>query len=616
MQLPNNTVPSESNFLAPFFPGAGLSSADAETLTSVGVSPGKGKFDQLFDGLRPSPKPAGPQSPAELATLGFVACPTPFVPVAPAGELAAIAESDLGEPDATLDGECSSDCELSPSADEATGKATGHTTRDERVAARLAKATATAEESGQGTTPDEANGRSKAAHSVNLPNAHASETALQTPRFTGLPANAMEHRQAATVPSGLSRLMAIHSPTSASPVIAAGSTGAEAVSNESDPATDDIPIEGQVSTFGLRPTNWPGASGRNRTNPFPTPVAGRDGDESDATDLTEASALPDEANAASWARNAFPSGHAFGRDAGLASHHPGRSHGRAESEAADVTTVGIDASERMSAGVADVLNRVSAKRDVSNGARMTAKIADALQGGSETTKSALDKSFLASAKEQVASARKHVGTDVAKPAADMFYRFLPTSTQPSASDHAGSVVAALENTPDVALRGETVPVEPVSTAHEAVEVVLKAVEQAASQDQKSVNLRFSVGELDLSVRVELHANQVRTTFRTDSPELRAALSQEWEAVAANPGERTIKMVPAFVTASEHSALNSFSGDTSSRQRDQRAERETNERAGRVTSKSRGAATPTAVAASNAGLAGIAPLTSRRLHTVA
>ena len=108
-------------------------------------------------------------------------------------------------------------------------------------------------------------------------------------------------------------------------------------------------------------------------------------------------------------------------------------------------------------------------------------------------------------------------------------------------------------------------VESVSTAHEAVEVVLKTVEQASTQEQKSVSLRFSVGDVDLSVRVELHANQVRTTFRTDSPELRAALSQEWEAISSNTsGERTLKLVPAFVTASENSSLNSFSGDTSSR----------------------------------------------------
>jgi hypothetical protein len=199
----------------------------------------------------------------------------------------------------------------------------------------------------------------------------------------------------------------------------------------------------------------------------------------------------------------------------------------------------------------------------------------------------------------------------------MFSRFLPTAAQPSASDHAGSVVAALEHVSESALLGETMPVETVSTAHEAVEVVLKTVEQASSQEQKSVNLRFSVGDLDLSVRVELHANQVRTTVRTDSPELRAALSQEWDAIASSTsGERTLKMVPAFVTASENSSLNSFSGDTSSRQRDHRAGREAGERAVRVTSKSRGPAAATPVTSSNSGIAGIAPLTSRRLHTVA
>jgi hypothetical protein len=126
-----------------------------------------------------------------------------------------------------------------------------------------------------------------------------------------------------------------------------------------------------------------------------------------------------------------------------------------------------------------------------------------------------------------------------------------------------------------------------------------------------------VGDVDLSVRVELHASQVRTTFRTDSAELRAALSQEWEALSSSqPGERTLKLVPAFVTSSEQSNLNSFSGDSSSRQREQRAERESSERAVRVTSKSHGPATASPVASLHASAPGNAPLTSRRLHTIA
>src|SRR5688500_3537781 len=103
MQLPNNTVPSESNFLAPFFAGAGKSSAAADALTSVGVPAGEGKFDQLFDGLQGSPKQPGTPTPVEMANLGFVACPMPFVPVVPAEEPLAIAASGVAETEASLE---------------------------------------------------------------------------------------------------------------------------------------------------------------------------------------------------------------------------------------------------------------------------------------------------------------------------------------------------------------------------------------------------------------------------------------------------------------------------------------------------------------------------------
>jgi hypothetical protein len=107
----------------------------------------------------------------------------------------------------------------------------------------------------------------------------------------------------------------------------------------------------------------------------------------------------------------------------------------------------------------------------------------------------------------------------------------------------------------------------ISSAHEAVEVVLHAVEHVASREQKSVQLKFSVGEAELSVRVELHANEVRTTFRTESPELRAALAQEWNQVSnATTADRSVRVAPAVFDGGDHSGSNASTGDNASRQR--------------------------------------------------
>lgn len=625
MQLPNNTVPSESNFLAPFFGGAGKSSAAAEALTSVGVPAGEGKFEQLFDGLQGSPKQPGTPTPADMASLGFVACPMPFVPVAPAEELVVATASGIAETEVSvLEGECPAGSEFPLSVGNPASKAAGHGIRDSRMAARGAKTAAQLEKDAavEGATPSEIPGAaSESNRTVNQPNEQASEIAFQTPRFSGLPETALEHRKATTLPPGLTRLMAIHAPVTSTPEASPEATTEEGFSTETT-GTASVPLLGQDKAFGSRPTIWPGASGQNHTTPFPTPTgSARRASDLDLSSEPVLSELPAESfdlSSVAVAREELLASDTLGRDLGQAMRSLNSSRGLETSASAEDLTAEADALLSSSPETVVVPSRNSEKRELPETSRMTAKIADALDRHASDADVESDKSFVGHDKERVATSRKHVGTDVAKQGADMFSRFLPTAAQqPSASDHAGSVVAASENVSESALHGETVPVESVSTAHEAVEVVLKTVEQASTQEQKSVNLRFSVGDVDLSVRVELHANQVRTTFRTDSPELRAALSQEWEAISSNAsGERTLKHVPAFVTASENSSLNSFSGDTSSRQRDQRAERETNERAVRVTSKSRGPAAATPVASTHAGISGIAPLTSRRLHTVA
>lgn len=105
-----------------------------------------------------------------------------------------------------------------------------------------------------------------------------------------------------------------------------------------------------------------------------------------------------------------------------------------------------------------------------------------------------------------------------------------------------------------------------SSAHLAVEAVLKSVDEVSARAQKTVTLRLSVAGEDLAVRVELRDDQVSTTFTTDSAELRAALSQEWQAVMNTGGERSLRMTPAIFAAND--SANAFAGDTASRREQQ------------------------------------------------
>jgi hypothetical protein len=228
------------------------------------------------------------------------------------------------------------------------------------------------------------------------------------------------------------------------------------------------------------------------------------------------------------------------------------------------------------------------------------------------------KSFIGSALEAVTPHRKALGIDGAKPTPSMFANLLPASLQHPASEYAAEALASLRDVSE-ALPGFTSErPEALSTARDAVKLVQQAAEQVSSRDQKSVNLQFSVGGAELTVRVELHANEVRTTFRTDSSELRAALSQEWQSVASSSssGDRGIRIVPAVFTSSDQSTLNSSSGDAS-HQRNPHAERGESGPSRPAGSRLRGTG---AGAASGVSVSAVrsasAPFTSRHLHTLA
>lgn len=123
-------------------------------------------------------------------------------------------------------------------------------------------------------------------------------------------------------------------------------------------------------------------------------------------------------------------------------------------------------------------------------------------------------------------------------------------------DHVGAAAAGEPAAAESqSLRPE---VAEVSTAHRAVEVVLTAAERVASREQQSVQLSFSVGDTELRVRVQLKDNEVHTTFATDSDELRAALSQEWQSVTTTSAERPVRLAPPVFTSNDQPG-NGFAG---------------------------------------------------------
>jgi len=177
------------------------------------------------------------------------------------------------------------------------------------------------------------------------------------------------------------------------------------------------------------------------------------------------------------------------------------------------------------------------------------------------------KSFLANGEELVATLARSVGIDGAKAGANMpATLFNAPPTHPNSDYAMTAVTSATAAVAGAEPTHETS--DTFSSAHEAVEVVLHAVEHVASRAQKSVQLSFSVAGEELAVRVEMRADEVRTTFRTDSAELRAALAQEWQQVStgSTQTERPVRIAPAVFAAADQSALNAFAGDTSSRGR--------------------------------------------------
>jgi hypothetical protein len=80
------------------------------------------------------------------------------------------------------------------------------------------------------------------------------------------------------------------------------------------------------------------------------------------------------------------------------------------------------------------------------------------------------------------------------------------------------------------------------------------MERMRDAAHSSVELKLSFDDARLTVRVQLRDGEVQTTFRTDSAELRQALSNQWQqqapALTANASDRPLRIAdPLFAAAS-------------------------------------------------------------------
>lgn len=229
-----------------------------------------------------------------------------------------------------------------------------------------------------------------------------------------------------------------------------------------------------------------------------------------------------------------------------------------------------------------------------------------------------EKTFVAHEGEVFAQRRRTVGTEVAKSALTM----PAANTSPSAPLPASASAIVVAPTDALVERVEShnvlaLALDGVRTAHEAVEVVLRTADRLSSLTHKSVRLEFSVGEEKLGVRVELRANEVRTTFHTESAELRGALAAEWQSVSASTGagDRTLRILPAQFDATDRNPANAFSGDASSRHREPHAQPQP-DAAPAFSFSMRGRASRTTSDARTIDSAFAAPGTALHLHTLA
>lgn len=176
---------------------------------------------------------------------------------------------------------------------------------------------------------------------------------------------------------------------------------------------------------------------------------------------------------------------------------------------------------------------------------------------------ASDKKILTTDGKQVTDPNPFVGTGVAKVGAVM-PNSAPTERQPNAA-----LAPALVPTVSAAANPGQSQAQPVasqpSIPQRAVEAALWAAETVGAGRHQAVSMQFSVGNADLSLRVELKNGEIHTTFRTDSADLRLDLAHEWQSSNPGSGGGSLRLAEPVFTSSA-AAASAPAGEGSQQQR--------------------------------------------------
>lgn len=236
-----------------------------------------------------------------------------------------------------------------------------------------------------------------------------------------------------------------------------------------------------------------------------------------------------------------------------------------KSEELDTTKVSVAPEGRQNVGSGG--GRISAR---ASHAEKLSGAATSLRRDEKLVGSSATKHFLDAGDTLFNGRGSLVGTAAAKPGIVMS----PASSSyaPNVSATEAALAPAFEGGSQM-MTAETSNIE--STAQEAVEAIRTLAERVAKADSQSINLRFSIGESDLRVRVGYSGDEVRTTFLTESPELRAALLQEWQALSLPSADRAnVRFAdPVFPSSGQGEASNPSFDSASQQHRESAARRD-------------------------------------------
>jgi len=187
--------------------------------------------------------------------------------------------------------------------------------------------------------------------------------------------------------------------------------------------------------------------------------------------------------------------------------------------------------------------------------------AGAAATGSIRVQAAAQKNFLTTGDQEVKSSGQRDGIGIAKTSSNMpaaYTTSLQMAGNPGAVTAAGTPTVTTQvgsAPPPATLPTAPSPITPTLApvlAMRAVETVLNVVDaqQVTAGSAGSVKLDFNFGGQALAVHVQMRGGEVHTEFRTNSAELRSALSSEWNSASGQRDAQGIRLVEPVFSSGE------------------------------------------------------------------